>query len=402
MKEKRIGRRDLFKTAAAAGVGFGVGGARASYGEDDGSVPAPYEKVPQRVLGSTGLKIPLLLMGGARKFDPNYDKMLHRAFREGVTYLDTGLTYAQGQSEKTIAPFLKQIKDRKRVWITSKVSLQPPKASPERFKSGLDQCLSNLQTDFLDMFFMHEIDNLELLEAQYLKMGDDIRKSGKANLFGFSCHGKNVVALMNKAAKVGGIDAIMFQYNFRMYGDYELNKAMDACISAGIGLIGMKTQASIPAEDETVVDFQSKNFSLAQAKMKAAWADERLTACVSGMKNLQELMENISAAKSRVQLSMAEFHQLNRLAALTAPSYCKGCANICEANIHGAVKVADAMRYLMYYESYGERDKARGFYQALSPEARDMAGVDFTAASKACPQGIDIGARLEKARARLA
>lgn len=36
----------------------------------------------------------------------------------------------------------------------------------------------------------------------------------------------------------------MFRYNFRQYGNKELNTAIDACAKADVGLIAMKTQGS--------------------------------------------------------------------------------------------------------------------------------------------------------------
>src|SRR5690606_38096672 len=112
----------------------------------------------------------------------------------------------------------------------------------------------------------------------------------------------------------------------------------------------------------------------------------------------QILMENAQAAMAPAQLSMKEFVQLNRLAALTAPYYCRGCASICESKIAGKINIADALRYLMYHESYNDPETARLLYSALDPEAKMYDGLDFAEAEKACPQGIRIQERLNKAR----
>ena len=194
----------------------------------------------------------------------------------------------------------------------------------------------------------------------------------------------------------------MFKYSFAMYGDLELNKAMDACVDAGIGLIGMKSQDSVPQDQAEVVKFQSENFTLGQAKLKAVWADDRISACTSGMTNMKLLRENSNAARSTTALAMDEFMQLNRYAAHTADTRCKFCSHICESRIEGNTQVAKALRYLMYDECYGEHEKARGMYRALRADERDLRGVDLAAATEACPQGIDIAKRLEVARSRLA
>jgi predicted aldo/keto reductase-like oxidoreductase len=398
-------RRDFMKGAMLGGAGLGMAGAAqaavpGSMSLAQAEAAPPVQKVPRKQLGNTGMTVPILLMGGSQTFDPKYDKMLHRAHSMGVDYIDTAELYAGGESHITIAPFLQQI-GRKNVWITSKVALKGSKATPENYKKRIDNCLSSLQTDYLDMFFMHMIDDLEQLEPDFIKMGEDIKKSGKAKLFGFSCHDGNVARLIDKAAKVGGIDAIMFRYNFRQYGDLELNNAMDAAKKAGIGLIAMKTQSSVPDDLEKVVEFQSKSFTLAQAKLKSVWADERIDAAVSGISNLQILQENATAAMSPEKLTMNEFHQLNKLARLTRSYHCMGCKHICETKVAGELKIADALRYLMYADSYHDPETARLLYNALSPAERNFEGVDLSAATAACPQGIQIEARLRQAREML-
>jgi len=395
MSDSGMKRRDFMKGAMASGAGLGALG----LGSSAAAAEAP-TKVPRKKLGTTGMEVPIILMGCSDRFDPKYDKRLHRAFARGVDYLDTAQIYANGQSHKTLAPFLQQV-GRENIWVTSKVALKGTRATPENFTSNMDKCLEDLETDYLNMFFMHMIDDLRMLDPEFIKMGDTMKKSGKTKLFGFSCHDGNVVPLMNKAAEVGGIDAIMFRFNFRQYGDLELNKAIDNCKKAGIGLIAMKTQASVPEDKEEVVKFVSKDFTLGQAKLKSVWADDRIDCAVSGMKNIEQVMENTDAAMSPVQLSMNEFTQMNRLAALTAPYYCAGCNHICEAKVDGKLRIADALRYLMYHESYSDPETARMLYSALSADERDFEHVDLAEATRACPQDIQIEARLSQAKRML-
>ena len=393
-------RRSFIKGVAMSGVGAGVVGAAATAAQAQGADAAPETKVPRKQLGTTGETIPIIFMGGSRTFDMKYDKTLHRAHRLGIDYVDTAEKYASGQSQKGVAVFQQQI-GRDKLWITTKVELEGERSTPEGLKKGLDDCLANIETDYVNMFFMHMIQDPRYLDADFIKAGDDMRKSGKTKFFGFSCHHGNVPEMISKAAEVGGIDAIMFRYNFRAYGDLELNKAMDAAKAAGIGLLAMKTQSSVPEDLEKVVEFQSKDFTLAQAKLKSVWADERIDGCVSGLDNLQYLEENATAAMSPAQLTMGEFHQLNRLARLTAPYACLGCNQICESRIDGKLKVADALRYLMYHECYGDPETARLLYNALDVDERDFDRIDLTAAIKACPQDIRIDERLRRARALL-
>jgi predicted aldo/keto reductase-like oxidoreductase len=158
----------------------------------------------------------------------------------------------------------------------------------------------------------------------------------------------------------------------------------------------------VPEDNEFVKKFQSENFTVAQAKLKAAWADERISGCVSGMTNMQIMMENATAARSETELTASELSQMNRFAAQTAHLRCQGCTHICESRVASDLRIGDNLRYLMYAECYGEGNSARGMYAKLSPAEREFASVDLTEATKACPQGIDIRARLERAKSVLA
>ena len=178
-------------------AGYGAGLGLVGNGARDwlAQAPSPEEKVPRKQLGTTGADIPIILMGGSQKFDPRYDKVLHRAFQLGVDYIDTAQMYAQGQSQKTIAPFIKQIGDRKKLWITSKVKLVGSRATPEGFKANLDKCREDLETDYLDMFFLHMITEERLLGPDYIRMAEELKRAEKIRFFGFSCHDGNVAEL---------------------------------------------------------------------------------------------------------------------------------------------------------------------------------------------------------------
>ncbi len=393
-------RRRFLKAAAASALTFGLvdvadaatSGIRTSQ-ERGGKRSA----VPRRELGATGVKVPILQLGCSQRLDSRYDKVMHLCFREGVDGLDTALSYGWGASHRAIANFIGQVGERKRLFITSKSD----SSSPRRIVDDVDECLDELKTDYLDLYLMHQIYDTSMLEKRYIQAGDTLRKSGKTKFFGFSCHGGNVVELMNRAARTGGIDAILFSYNFRYYGDLELNRAIDACKNAGIGLIAMKTYGAVPEDAEKVIQFTSENFTLAQAKLKSVWADERIDTVLSEMDSVRVARENIEAAKSEKSLSAAEVHQLNRLAALTSHLYCRGCSHLCEMHLKGRTRVADSLRFLMYHESYRKTNRARELYQGRPPESWNFNIAEATKASTFCPQGIDIAARLEKARQEL-
>ena len=353
--------------------------------------------LPSRELGKTGVKLPILQLGTSQSLDAVYDKVLHRSYREGVNVLDTALSYGWGSSHRAIANFVGQIGDRRNLWITSKSSAW----SASGLIEDVDKCLDQLKTDYLDLYLMHGPDDVDYLDPEYIKAGDKLRRSGKIRFFGFSNHGSDIVPMMFKAVKTGGVDAILFRYSFRYYGESELNRALDACKRAGIGLIAMKTMGGVSSQNETVVRFRSKNFSLAQAKLKTVWADDRIDAVCSEMHNVKEVRENTAAARSGGGLSSREKTQIRFLAEKTKHLACLGCANFCEGTLDKNIPIADTLRYLMYHDSYGKTDRARQLYQTLPDSVKNFDYAEIDAASQACPQGIDIAAMLTQAKKEL-
>ena len=394
------GRRRFLKTALASATTAGAAALPllGMAGEDTAAQTTTATGIPSRELGNTGVRVPILQLGTAQRLDPRYDKVMHRSFQEGVTWFDTALSYGWGSSHRAIANFLTQIGDRKNLWLTSKSGSERVSG----LQSGIDEALAELGTDYLDLYLMHGIDDPKMLDREYLALGEKLKAQGKTRFFGFSCHDGNVVALMNRAAQVGGIDAIMFRYNFRRYGDLELNRAIDACHRAGVGLIAMKTQGSVPRDLESVVGFRSKEFTLGQAKLKSVWADERIDSIVCEMDSVKYVREGVAAARSEKSLTAEESHQLNQLAALTAGYACNGCKHLCEQTVTRDVAIAESLRYLMYFESYGKTDRARDLYRAIPVAERQASDTELQRACQVCPQGIDIPARLRRARELLA
>jgi len=206
MKKTDLNRRDFVGLAATLGAAAGTGLARPI--TSTATLQGSTATVPRKKLGSTGVDVPILGMGGSQKFDPKYDRRLHRAVAMGINYFDNSERYSNGQSQRTQATFFEQLGDRKKVWITSKVShnTSPAKgeAPPEHFKKNLEQVLRDLRTDYLDMFFMHGIDNERFLEPAFIKMSEELKRAKKINFFGFSCHADNLPAILAKAARANG------------------------------------------------------------------------------------------------------------------------------------------------------------------------------------------------------
>ncbi len=395
---KPISRRKLLSLGgAAASASFLTGGLPlgATTALAQGALP----QVPRRMLGKTGQQIPILLLGGAMGFDARFDPRIAEALRFGINYIDAADCYAGGRCETSVAAFHQRAKNRNALWITSKSDLHDPAG----FAKRLDESLAQLQTTYVDMYYLHGLNSASYLSPELAATVDRVKKAGKIRHFGFSCHDGNVVELLNKAATLPWVESVMFRYNFRQYGNSELNAAMDACHKANIGLIAMKTQGSENSFTDAWKKFeQTGKWNKFQAVLKAVWADPRITAAVSHMDSFEKLRDNIAAAVDRKSLTADESAALDRYAAATRSLACDGCDHLCGAAVAAPVRIGDTMRFLSYHDAYGEQEKARRLFAALPEGARRLDGVDFSAANRACPHGIDVAAHMERARTVLA
>ncbi len=391
-----ISRRDLLGLGGAA-AGAALVGGLALPALPAGAQEAPLPQVPRRTLGKTGKTVPILLLGGMG-LDKKFDPKIAEAVRFGVNYVDAADCYLGGNSEAGLAAYFERAKNRDLVWVTTKSDRHDPKG----FEQTVFRSLENLRSDYVDMYYLHGLDDADRLNDDLAVTVLRLKKSGKIRHFGFSCHGGNVAELLHRAAQLRWVESVMFRYNFRSYGNRELNAAIDAAHAAGVGLIAMKTQGAEAGLRDAWKKFEKTGrWNKHQAVLKAVWEDERISAAVSQMDTFDKLRENIAAALDRTSLTAAEKEALDRYAAATRPFACDGCDQHCGTAVPAGVKIGETMRYLMYHDSYGETARARELFARLPEEARTVAGVDFSAAGRACPHGVDVAGLMSRAGAVL-
>jgi uncharacterized protein len=382
--ETPLSRRAFIKAGAAA-AGVIAGCDSSPQAPPAGPLPPP-GSFPRRLLKRRDISMPILQMGGDYTYTP---RLLDRCLKLGVRSFDTAENYAQRKSEALIGQCLARLKvQRDTILLATKAYAKYPR---DILSKHLPDSLRRLQTDYVDLWYLHDLDRPEVLSSHEWKAAAaELIKSGKARAFGLTCHNENAIAVMNAAARCGWVDVIMFRYNFRSRGNRSLDETLDACHQAGIALIAMKTQASSVSFSERVDPFKKAGYNKNQAVLKAVWQDPRITAIVSAMPTESMVEQNAAAAYDR--LSLAEADLLNRYAIATANTYCPagcgGCRRECEEAIETPLPVADILRFLMYHDSYGRRLDARRLFGELPPHLRSLEGADLHAAAAACPNRL--------------
>ncbi len=387
VKKNHWSRRRFLKAGTAAGLGALITSA-----DPINTAAETSGKVPTRPFGRTGAEVSILSLGGMFDIASN-QLMLRQALSWGVTHWDTADCYQRG-SERGIGKYFKKYpRHRQKVFLVSKSDAR----DPDGMTRLLNRSLERMNTDYIDLYFVHGIYSIDELDDSTSAWAEKAKAAGKIRFFGFSTH-SNMEECMLEAAKLGWIDGIMMTYNYRLMHRQSMQRAVAACVKAGIGLTAMKTQGGGPVRTDTDTEmemagrFLAKGFTDAQAKLIAVWQNPHIANICSQMPNMSILMANIAAAVNKTELSVRDTGLLQRYAKETQSSYCSGCTNICQSAVAGDVPIGDVMRYLMYCRSYGDRHYAKAEFNKIpSAIRRRMADVDYLEAEQRCPQKMAIG-----------
>jgi len=399
-EKKKMDRRAFLKTAGigSASLALSAGLSNRALAFEDTNKSSSKE-IPTRVLGKTGVRVPILALGGIIDWTINQN-ILRMAFNMGVHYWDTAPVYGNGKSEIGIGQyFAKYPEDRKKIFLASKAS---GANNPEGMTRCLELSFERMNTDYIDLYLMHGLRSPELLTPEVKAWAEQKKNEGKIRFFGYTTHVNNSEMFV-QTSTLGWIDAVMAIYNYRIMTDGDISKGIEACKKAGIGFVAMKVfghrfmSAESPEDLEVTNYFMEKGYTPEQAKLKAVWKDERIASSCVLMKNLTMLKDNVAAATDNLELSKREINMLKRLAESTRNSYCQGCGR-CLSVMGSESGIPDVLRYMMYYNGYGERDRAREQFRHL-PEAvkKDLASRDYSHAECACPHNIEIGKAMREA-----
>jgi uncharacterized protein len=149
-------------------------------------------RVPQRTLGRTGLRVPILGFGAGSRFlmyqqEERAVEALNRAIDLGIVYLDTAHAYGDGKSEQWIGRVMPQ--RRKEVVLATKI----PGRKADEARRQIELSLKRLQTDRLDVLHIHQLtdeQDLAAIEARggVLEALYEAREQKVTRAIGITCH----------------------------------------------------------------------------------------------------------------------------------------------------------------------------------------------------------------------
>jgi len=263
-------------------------------------------RLPQRVLGRTGVKVPIIAFGCGSRFlmyenEDEAARTLNHVIDSGVTYLDTAMDYGKGLSETRVGMVMKT--RRKEVWLATKVT--PSARTRDEALGEVEKSLKRLQTDHVDLLHLHSLTNDEDLQKIEAKDGAiralyELREQKVARFIGMTSHTDG--AVMARAIERNDLDCVQMAMNPARALQFE-ELALPAAKKKNLGVILMKVTAQ-----EKLLGAGAGKTGIEPLIRYALSLP--VSAAVVGMPKLQFVDQNVMIAKSFKPMNASEMDQV--------------------------------------------------------------------------------------------
>lgn len=199
----------------------------------------------RRKLGQTDLELSLMGLGGFHLVELLFEdavRLVNRYLDLGGNYLETAESYGHGDSERKIGAVLKTRRGE------CVVATKSRSRTAKEIVQSIDGSLRRLQTDWIDLFFIHEFNRYEVLDEVSAPGGalegiEAAKKAGKIRYVAFSNHVTPEVA--EKALELYPFDALMIPLNYfdRFHFPGWEERVIPLAQSKGAGVLAMKVFA---------------------------------------------------------------------------------------------------------------------------------------------------------------
>lgn len=327
-------------------------------------------------LGKTGLQISRLGLGGIpiQRADAAATKeLIQTMIEKGINYIDTARGYTV--SESYLGEALEGVRDR---FVLATKSMARTKVDMAR---DIDTSLSNLRTDFIDLYQVHNptLAQLEALQSEggALEALLEAKAAGKIGHIGLTAHALEV---FEKALSCSWVETIMFPYNIV---ETQGESLIHACREKNIGFIAMKPLAGGAIEDATLA-------------LRFIQANPDVTVVIPGMYQTTEIDQNLTACENNAPLSEAEQMKMAEIRKQLGGHFCRRC-NYCAPCTVG-INIPSVFLFQGYLDRYGLEQWARDRYASISVKA--SACVECGECETRCPYQLPIRSMLKDAAAK--
>lgn len=284
---------------------------------------------------------------GGHNLYPNLDEeagrqMVRTALDHGVNFLDTAFIYGPKRSEELIGEVLKERGNRSEAVIATKAAHvltdegEKINNSPAFLKKSVDEALGRLQTDYIDLFYIHFPDE-ETPKDEAVGALQELREAGKIRHIGVSNFS---LEQLKEANKDGHVDVFQGEYNLLareaerelfpfmtaqnisfvpyfplasglLTGKYDQTATFDD-LRSGLPYFQKDVFASNLEKVEQIRPIaESKGVELAHVVLAWYLTRDAIDVIIPGAKRSEQVLNNLKTLD--VTLSQDEIHQIDRV-----------------------------------------------------------------------------------------
>jgi predicted aldo/keto reductase-like oxidoreductase len=334
----------------------------------------------------------------------------------GINYIDTAWPYHLGDSEKILG---KALKDgyREQVHLVTKLPMFII-TNPNQFDSYLKTQMKRLQTDHIDAYLFHAVNQGQFNKIKKLglinKM-ENAKKEGLIDNIGFSFH--DTLPVFKEIIDYYAWDITQIQYNYMDTSVQATSEGLSYAASKGIAVVVMEplkggTLVNPPREALSIMNSADKRRTPADWALQFLWNKPEVSVVISGMNSKKMIQENCESADNSGinSLTKSEIDIINKLTEefrkeisvpCTACSYCMPCpqgVNIPQnfACLNNVKLEKSRFRRIMTRRTYRKLENKKAKVSHTNPNGNaklcNKCGVCVTK----CPQKIEIPKELEK------
>lgn len=269
--------------------------------------------IPVRELGTTGVKVSIVGLGGGHFCRPHIDeadsiRLVQTAVDEGLTFIDTAWEYHGGESERRLGLALEGRRDK--VVLMTKVCGRDRLTAEE----NLHDSLRRLKTDVIDVWQFHEMNYDNDPEwvcgpGGALEAAVAARDAGKVRFIGYTGH-KSPHILLKMLEQGFDWDTCQMPVNAMdaHYRSFQ-HQVLPELARRGIGCIGMKSLGG---------DGQMIAAGLTAAQARGYALSLPISTLVCGIETPENLRQDLEIARNFVPMSETEMQTLRDQVAIVA------------------------------------------------------------------------------------
>ncbi|MEK7436369.1 MAG: aldo/keto reductase [Pseudomonadota bacterium] len=295
-----------------------------------------------RKLGASGLKVSPICLGtmmfGERTDAAEAGRIVASARAAGVNFIDTADVYAKGESERISGSLIATEREQ---WVLATKLGNPMGKGPNDgglsrswMMRAIDASLQRLNTDWIDVYYLHLDDPSTPIEETLVAMSEIIA-AGKVRYFGVSNYRAwRIAQIAELCAKLGVPAPIVSQPYYNAMNRMPETEILPACANYGLGVVpysplargvltGKYAPGQAPAadtragkQDKRMMETEFRAESLAMAQTFKAHAEKRgmsagqfalnwvlnnrlITSVLAGPRTLAQWSEYLGALEQR-------------------------------------------------------------------------------------------------------